>query len=365
MLVAFIFFGFFFSVCALMLWWLVRAKPVIVASSDCPRVSILVAARNEEAVIERCLASLTQLRYPTDKLEILIADDASTDNTAGVVRRFIADKPQFRLLTVRHRLGTARGKSNALAHLCRAATADYFFITDADMALPPDWIQTMLGAAPDGVGVVTGVTTCNTTLFGRLQGLDWLFGLSVIRLLTDHGLPVTAVGNNMLVTRAAYESIGGYEAMAFTVTEDLQLFSLIVAQGWGYRNLLDPRVLGVSVPQPTVRCLLQQRKRWMKGAVRLPWQLSALFGLYALFYVAVFWPGLLSLGSIAVLFSAKVLCQMVFLKITLRQAGRRESWAVLLGYELYLCLMSGAVLVYTVVPGPIQWKERRYRWAEG
>jgi cellulose synthase/poly-beta-1,6-N-acetylglucosamine synthase-like glycosyltransferase len=356
--------GVFFGLYALVLLRAAWPRPALPPLVHYPRVSILVAARNEAATIERCLRALAQLNYPADKLEILIGDDASTDDTVAVVQRFIADKPQFRLLLIRHRLGTARGKSNVLAHLYRAATADYFLLTDADMALHPDWVQTMLAAAPAGVGVVTGITTAGGSLFGRMQGLDWLFGLNLIRLLTDCGLPITAVGNNMLVTRAAYESIGGYEALAFSITEDVQIFSQLVAQGWHYRNLIDPRVLGISAPQPTVRQLLHQRKRWMRGAGRLPWQLGALFSSYGVFYTVVGWPGLLPLSTIGALLAAKVLCQTLFLLITLRQAGHRERLGVLLLYEGYLLVMSLAVLAYTVWPSAIQWKERRYRWAE-
>ncbi|WP_133274468.1 glycosyltransferase [Hymenobacter radiodurans] len=365
MVIAWVFFGLFFALCALILLRVLRIQPIAPLSAARPKVSILIAARNEEATIERCLTSLTRLNYPPEQLEILIGDDASTDNTMGVVQRFIANKPQFKLMPIRHRLGTAKGKSNVLAHLSRAATADIFLITDADMALAPDWVQTMLAAAPAGVGVVTGATTADGSLFGRLQGLDWLFGLNIIRLLTEMGQPVTAVGNNMLVTREAYESIGGYEALAFSITEDLQLFAQIVAQGWGYRNLMDRRTLGVSVPQPTVMHLLRQRKRWMKGATRLPWQLSVLFSLYGLFYMVLYWPGLFTPAVVLSIFSAKLALQTVFLHITLRQVGRRETLAVLLLYEVYLSVMSVAVLSYTLWPSYIQWKERRYRWAEG
>lgn len=360
-----VFFGLFFGIYGLVLLGALWPRPALPLLTHYPRVSILVAARNEAATIERCLRALAALNYPAGQLEILIGDDASTDDTAAVVRRFIVDQPQFRLLPIRHRLGTARGKSNVLAHLCRAATTDYFLLTDADMALPPDWVQTMLAAAPAGVGVVTGITTAGGPLFGRLQGLDWLFGLNIIRLLTDCGLPITAVGNNMLVTRAAYASIGGFEALAFTVTEDVQLFTQVVAQGWHYRNLIDPRVLGISVAQPTVRHLLHQRKRWMKGAGRLPWQLGALFSSYGVFYTVLGWPGLLPLPAIGALYAGKVLCQTAFLAVSLRQAGHRERLGVLLLYEAYLLAMSLAVLAYTVWPGAIKWKERRYYWAEG
>ncbi|UOR04169.1 glycosyltransferase [Hymenobacter aerilatus] len=359
-----LFFGAFFGLYVLVLLVLLWPRPTHHLPKRYPRVSILVAARNEEASIERCLQALAALNYPTELLEILIGDDASTDETRVVVQRFVADKPQFRLLSIRRRLGTARGKSNVLAHLCRAATADYFLITDADMALSPEWVHTMLAATTPAVGIVTGITTAGGSLFGRLQGLDWLFGLNLIRLLTDWGVPVTAVGNNMLVRRAAYESIGGYEALAFSISEDLQLFERVVAQGWQFRNLVVPTALGISVAQPTVRHLLRQRKRWMKGSAHLPWQLSVLFGSYALFYTVLGWPGLLPLAAIGSIWAAKVVCQTLFLTITLRQAGHRERLPVLLLYEFYLPLMSLAVLVYTVLPHPIEWKERRYKWAE-
>ena len=120
-----------------------------------------------------------------------------------------------------------------------------------------------------------------------MQGLDWLFGLNRIRLLTDCGPPVAVVGNNLLVTRAAYESIGGYEALAFSITEDVQLFAQLVARGWHYRNLINMRVLGISAPQSMVRLLLHQRKRWMKETGRLPWQLGVLFNSYGVFYMAL------------------------------------------------------------------------------
>ena len=365
MLLVAIFFGLFFGICiAVIIWPRRRDRHGQPAGTSQPRVSILVAARNEEACIERCLLALAAQNYPTGQLEILIADDGSTDNTAAVVQAFIADKPQFRLLSVRHRLGDTKGKTNALAHLCRAATTDYFLFTDADMAVDPNWTAAMLAAATPGVGIVTGITTAAGSLFGRLQGLDWLFGLNVIRLLTEQGLPSTTIGNNMLVTRAAYTDVGGFEGMAFSTNEDLQLFRHVRAKGWDFRNLCSPQVLGVSEPQPTVAALLEQRKRWMKGASRLPWYLTGLFGMYGVFYGVLFAPGLMPLVPMLAIYSGKILLQTLYLHLTLRQVGRRERLGVLLLYELYLCVMSLAVLAYTLWPSPIEWKQRRYEWAE-
>ncbi|MCW9094929.1 MAG: glycosyltransferase, partial [Ignavibacteriaceae bacterium] len=62
------------------------------AEDQLPKVSIVVAVRNEEKNILCCLESLNNLEYPENKIEIMIVDDASTDNTLSLVNDFIQDK---------------------------------------------------------------------------------------------------------------------------------------------------------------------------------------------------------------------------------------------------------------------------------
>jgi hypothetical protein len=102
----------------------------------------------------------------------------------------------------------------------------------------------------------------------------------------------------------------------------------------------------------------------MSGATRLPWQLGILFSFYGAFYTVLGWPGLLPLPTVAALYGGKVLCQTLFLAITLRQARHRERLGVLLLYDGYLMAMSLAVLAYTAWPTALEWKARQYRWAE-
>lgn len=66
------------------------------ADSQLPTASVIVAARNEEKNILRCLQSLNNLEYPEGKLEIIIVDDKSDDNTGKIVDEYIKDKPVFR-----------------------------------------------------------------------------------------------------------------------------------------------------------------------------------------------------------------------------------------------------------------------------
>src|SRR5690606_8145556 len=199
---------------------------------------ILIAARNEENTIIRCLKAIEKLDYPPELIEVLIGDDASTDQTFKVIADYIAGKPNFRLISITSKLGQAKGKANVLAHLTRQATSGFFFITDADVAVSPGWINAMLSAQKSGAGIVTGITAvCGNQLSERMQRLDWLNSLGLIQVVSDLNLPVSTMGNNMLITREAYESTGGYENIKFSVTEDIALFREVLKRGFGFKNL--------------------------------------------------------------------------------------------------------------------------------
>lgn len=110
MIVSVAYFILYFSLFLILLALLVfNRKRYTFKHTQHPRVSILIAARNEEHTILRCLHALEALDYPKGKLEVLIGDDASTDNTRAVIDRFIQDKPHYTCITVTHTLGKAKG----------------------------------------------------------------------------------------------------------------------------------------------------------------------------------------------------------------------------------------------------------------
>lgn len=329
-----------------------------------PRVSILIAARNEQETIGRCLAALRQLHYPPELVEVLLGDDASTDRTAATATAAMHGYAgTFRVVPVTTNLGRARGKANVLAHLVRAATTDLFFITDADIAVPTTWLTGLLAHLHPGVGSVTGITlVTGPRLFHRLQGLDWLVALGLVQVVTDLGRPVTAMGNNMLVTRAAYAATGGYEALPFSVTEDFELFKALLRRGFGYRNLYRPEVLAESLPMTTGRALLHQRRRWLRGLEDLPIWLKACLVLYGSFYLA-----LLALSTVAgpgvvlAVWGGKLLVQALLVSRCFGRVGRRPPLALLLPFEAYTLVLSGSLVLFRLLPVQFEWKGRRYQ----
>lgn len=328
---------------------------------NAPFVSILIAARNEEHTILDCLWAITRLSYPPERIEVLIGNDQSTDQTRAVVMAFIADKPAFHVVDIAtSRIGLP-GKANVLAQLARQARGDLFFFTDADTRVPANWLTEMSRQFAGQTGVVTGVTLPQGSgLFQKLQTIDWLYNLTLTHLVSIVGIPVTAMGNNMAVSRTAYEAVGGYEALPFSVVEDYTLFQAIVSKGYGFRNLLNEQVLADTKPVTTLRAFLQQRKRWMRGATDLPaWMVISLYAQYLagplLLLVGYFSP-VLAIG----LYVIRLFIQTTILSFGLSRLNQTNLGLFALLFEPYQLLVGPLSVAFYLLPTPIDWKGRRY-----
>ncbi len=327
-----------------------------------PKVSILIAARNEEHTILRCLRAIENLNYPKDKIEVLIGDDASTDATRAVVESFISDKPNYTCITISGTIGKARGKANVLAQLAKYATSDYFFFTDADIAVPENWIQAMLSEMKPDVGVVTGITTIEGhSTFARLQAVDWLYALGLMQVVSDMNLPVSTMGNNMLLRRQAYEDVGGFESIKFSITEDIAIFNQVLKKGWGFRNVYDRSVLAESLPAVSFASFLHQRKRWMRGSMHLPFYMAVIFILHSAYYpVLLPFFAYTSVSTMLSIFVFKLVLQSIYIAICLRRLGERVPWWLYILFELYMVIGSVILIVYFFLPLKIRWKGRQY-----
>jgi len=328
-------------------------------------VSILIAARNEEENMLRCLQSLARLDFPTDQLEIRIGDDNSTDNTAALIMEFIYDKPHFYYHKITSNWGQARGKANVLAQLAAAARGDYFLITDADVAVPSHWVQTMMTSLQPGVGIIAGVTVPQaTTLWAAFQAIDWVQALFFIHQLSRHHIPVSAAGNNMLVTRAAYEATGGYENMPFSISEDHQLFGQVLSKGFDFRQLFAPDIAVETRAMPTFDDLMNQRKRWMNAAMQTAWYIRLLtllpLMLIPLIIVSLIVQPLTSL----ITWVALLLLHGVFAFFCVWSLRAKSLYRYAFLYPAYFHFATFATLIHYAWPSPARWKGRSYELAE-
>ncbi len=326
-----------------------------------PKVSILVAARNEEAHIARCLEKLIALHYPAQLLEILVGDDGSEDDTYAIASSFLSKHPNLKVYRITKKLAGQYGKANVLGQLASKASGEFLFFTDADICVPPNWIEGMLAGFSPQVGLVSGVTAISgNSLWERCQCIDWLFALGMVKVVNDFGYSVTAVGNNMAVSRKAYDAVGGYAAIPFSVTEDFELLKQIKQKGFKGNHLFQHNTLAWSAPEPHVHRLLHQRKRWMRGALELPWPILFILGAQALFFPSLIGSFFIlpSVGTLAII--AKLLFQSIFVRYAMAKVGLKESLAMLLFYELYSLVFSLLLSMFYFLPIKMNWKGRKY-----
>ncbi|TAE18789.1 MAG: glycosyltransferase [Bacteroidetes bacterium] len=296
------------------------------------KVSILIAVRNEEENIQRCLQALAEFAYPHACLQILIGNDDSTDNTRALITDFIADKPHFTLCDITEKVGKQAGKANVLTQLASQATGDFWLITDADVAVSPTWVQ----------------------------ALEWSQALTIFASFSRLGIAITAQGNNMAMKREAYQATGGYEALPFSVTEDFQLFWAIIKKGYTFRNVASAKGIVHSLPTPTWNSLFKQRRRWLEGALELGflWQIF-LWGralLFPLLLVAYFFLPTVVLGAIALMWTGNFLT----IAYALRRVGKLRYLGYFPFFVFYHEVMLLGTIWYFIRHRRVQWKGREF-----
>ncbi|MBZ0200166.1 MAG: glycosyltransferase [Ignavibacteriaceae bacterium] len=234
-----------------------------------PAATVIVAARNEEKNIIRCLESLNNLQYPDGKLEIYVVDDKSTDATGKLIDDFIVDKPIFKKIDVENEIGKLRGKTNAIATAIEIAKGEIIITTDADCAVHPLWANTLASYYTKDVAMVNGYTTQKTTGgFSGMQALDFIYLLIVAAGTMNFKKPLSCIGNNMSYRKSVYQEVGGYEGIPFSVTEDFGLL-MVFDKLKKYKIIypLDKDALVVSEPCENMKALYHQKKRWGVGGL--------------------------------------------------------------------------------------------------
>ncbi len=327
-----------------------------------PMVTLLLAARDEEKLILRSLQSIEALNYPKEKIQVLIGDDLSQDKTATIVKTFIADKPNYQLVPILDNLGKGRGKANVLAHLAHLAKGEYYFITDVDVALPPQWIKGLLREFTPQVGIVSGTTTCELgNNFATMQAIDWLHFMGYIQSFANVGVGCTAVGNNMAVRSQAYWETGGFENLEFSITEDYRLFQEVTKNGWNWRTTLSPETLGKAWAIENVWEMLHQRKRWLIGAAELPNNWKGLIVLYGIFVPALLILFYFNWQLAMFIWLIKITIQILFIQKLCKKVNVFNYKILsLIKYEVYVLLNTAASALFYFLPIATLWKRRRY-----
>jgi cellulose synthase/poly-beta-1,6-N-acetylglucosamine synthase-like glycosyltransferase len=335
-----------------------KGKPI---DKEFPFVSILIAARNEENNISRCVQSLRLQDYPANKYEILVGNDGSEDQTLKILRNLESITSNMSVYDIQDLIQAKPGKMNVLAQLGLSARGEILLFTDADTRVPKTWIKSMVNVLRRKTGFVTGTTLLETnSKFDKLQRTEWVHAICMMKVVSDLNIDVSSIGNNMAITKEAYDAVGGFRDIPFSITEDYEIFRQVCKKGYSSFHIFQKSVLATSIPASTFWGLLIQRKRWMTGAFKLPVLMLALLILNTLYYPLVMTLIFLDFEFGILLILSKIIVQGLLIHRAFIKLEERSNPVLLILYELYAAIVNLWAFLVFIFPIPIKWRGRKY-----
>lgn len=222
--------------------------------SQQPKLSILIPARNEAAVIGRTVRALLAQSYPN--FELLILDDQSTDGTGAVAAQAAAGDVRVHIMPGTPLPSGWLGKNWACHQLSQAATGNLLLFADADVQWQPEAVAALLALAEaQQADLLTIWPSQQTESWGeRLVVPLMAFAiLSYLPILPVHynNWPAFAAANGqcLLFRRVAYAQIGGHTAVRSNVIEDVALAQQIKTSKLRLRLADGNRLIGCRMYQ--------------------------------------------------------------------------------------------------------------------
>ena len=260
----FLFAAIYFEVFLLVTFLSAPAKEVRkrAQSTSTPKVSIIVPCYNEEKTVGGTVESLLALNYPKEKLQIVLVNDGSTDNTAKVMNQY-ASHPQITVINQ-----TNAGKHAALnAGITISADAELVGCLDADSFVEADALKEML-ACFDNKKVAASTAAMSVhepkNFLEHMQNAEYIMGIALRHILSVvNGIYVTP-GPFSLYRREVVMPLGGFRNGHNT--EDMEMALRIQKAGYIISSAPLARVF-TKTPR-SVPSLVKQRTRWTTGFLR-------------------------------------------------------------------------------------------------
>ncbi len=332
-----------------------------------PEVSVIVPARNEEACLGACLASLAGQQDAA--FEIIVVDDGSIDRTADIARSFAG----VRVIEAGPLPEGWFGKSNALNTAAQQARGEWLLFTDADTVhLAGSLARSLEEAKRYGAEMLSYSPAQELHGFVERAVMPVIFAeLAAVykpREVSDPNSPAAAAnGQYLLIAREAYDFVGGHAAIAARLLEDVELARAVKRSGRRVRF----RFGGDAVRTRMYRSFAQLAEGWTKNLALL-FKAPARLALARLLEFLVMVCGL-ALAALAVgvgdLRSAVLLgisVAVIYLNFMLRivkaHAGAAPSALAFFGLPIFSYLLLRSKLYYKWRRS-VTWKGRRYSTA--
>lgn len=278
-----------------------------------PLVTVAIPAWNEERSIIFTLNCILKLDYPSDKLEIIVVDDKSKDNTALVTKNFISKHRKIKLL--RHAVN--KGKAGAMNTALKYSHGEFFWVYDADSyasrGLLKSLVERFYAEGSEKVGAVVAITLIKNqgTWVEKMQRLEYVM-TAFMRKLTGSTDTLHTTNALSLFRTEIIKEVGGFDEG--NLTEDFEIAMRLRFKGYGV-VMCENGNFYTRVPDKIGK-MWNQRVRWFRGFIYniLKYKKMAFnknFGLLGLFQIPLEIFVLLSLFISIALFGYHVIGALI------------------------------------------------------
>ena len=336
------------------------------------RFSIVIAARNEERNIEKCLKSVLSQTIDSDRYEVILINDRSTDATVAIAANSAKNHSNLSVITIAETPQGVSPKKHAVLQGILQAKEDIIVFTDADCMVPPAWLEKLGRYFDANTGIVQGITTyaevpgMNRFFYG-IQAVDFLSHGVVSAAAIGANLPLNSNANNFAFRKKAFDEANGYGVDSAVVSgdDDLLLQRIWRNTPWRIRYMTDAAAAVRTLPTRSAAGVFEQRKRWGSKTVHYNRTQVALLLSVFIFYLAI--AALFCAGFFkSVLFAlfcgmllVKILGELVLMIPGTRLFGEQR----LRKYLLPASLIQLPVVLCSVVLGVFGkfiWKEQKF-----
>ena len=333
--------------------------------SDCPPVSILFAARDEEEKLPGALQTFLALDYP--HYEVIASDDRSEDRTAEILKAAADKNARLKHVRINSLPAGWLGKPHAMQQAFERSSGEWLVFTDADVHFSPDLLRRSVALTKregwDHLTLLGGVEmhTIGETIAMTFFGMGFVMGVRPWRTNDPHSKGYTGVGAFQLMRRSTYEAIGTHRRLAMEVVDDMKLGKLVkeagfrsgVAKAWKEERVRWHVGVGNIIRGTTKNFFAAAGYNW--GLMCL--QLGMVFGMCVLPWLA-----LPFLRGWALIFDAIAVAVMIAVHAGVCiEVGASPIYAVTepLG-ALIFCWMLARSTIVTLWNGGIEWRGTFY-----
>lgn len=336
------------------------------------RISVIIAARNEEKNIADLLNDLKEQTYGTHLFEVIVADDFSTDKTADIVRRYQATNIsllELKAVNGNHTAGRPNKKAAIEAAVAKA-TGELIITTDADCHVGNNWLFTVANYYEQYRPVmVAGMVNYfpDSSFLGKFQTLDFLSLVGIAAASTKNGFYNLCNGANLAYTKEAFIAVEGFRNIDHVASGDDMMLMHKMAKKFPHKIAYLKNKEAIVYTQTTrdFSAFWHQRVRWTSKSVHYEdKRITAILSFAYLFnllilvnlIIGLFVPAFLKIATWQ--FLAKICIDTIFTYAVTRFFRRENLLWLFLPIQtihiLYIVLIAPAGIF-----GRYKWKDRK------